>query len=63
MKAALGDFPLAIASGITPDNVADYLPFSDCYLVATGIGRSFEEFDPQLVKRLVQNVRAFDGED
>ena len=60
MKAALGDFPLAIASGITPDNVLDYLPHSDCYLVATGIGSSFEELDPVLVNRLIANVRAYD---
>ena len=62
MKAALGDFPLAIASGITPDNVQDYLPYSDCYLVATGIGSSFEDLDPALVKRLVETVRAYDAE-
>ena len=34
---ALGDLPLAIAGGIIPENVRDYLPISDCYLVATGI--------------------------
>lgn len=62
MKEALGDFPLAIASGITPDNVRDYLPCSDCYLVATGISRSFEELDPVLVKRLVETVRTYDAE-
>jgi len=62
MKEALGDFPLAIASGITPDNVTDYLPCSDCYLVATGISRTFEELDPALVKALVDKVREYDGE-
>jgi len=62
MKEALGDFPLAIASGITPDNVVGYLPYSDCYLVATGIGRSFDELDPILATRLVQNVREYDAD-
>ena len=61
MKQALGDFPLAIASGITPANVRDYLSCSDCYLVATGIGKSFEELDPVLVKRLIDTVRDYDG--
>ena len=61
MKDAMGDFPLAIASGITPDNVTDYLPCSDCYLVATGISRSFEELDPKLLKSLVDRVREYDG--
>jgi hypothetical protein len=60
MKAALGDLPLAIASGITPENVRDYLPISDCYLVATGIGDSFEELNPGRVGALVDVVREWD---
>jgi len=35
MKEAIGDFPLAIASGITPENVDSYLPYVDCFLVAS----------------------------
>jgi predicted TIM-barrel enzyme len=62
MKAALGDFPLAIASGITPENVSQYLPCSDCYLVATGISRSFEWLDRNRVQALVQKVREYDGD-
>ena len=62
MKAALGDFPLAIASGIAPDNIHEYLPCSDCYLVATGIGKTFEELDPVLVRTLVALVRTHDQE-
>jgi len=61
MKLGLRDYPLAIASGITPDNVGDYLPYSDCYLVATGISRSFEDLDPLLTRRLVEIVRVYDG--
>ena len=61
MKAALGDLPLAIASGITPENVRDYLPISDCYLVATGIGDSFEELNPSKVAALVGAVREWDA--
>jgi len=60
MKAALGDLPLAIASGITPENVRHYLPISDCYLVATGIGDSFEELNPVRVGALVDAVREWD---
>lgn len=61
MKEALGDFPLAIASGITPDNVEDYLPHSDCYLVATGISQSFTALDPELLQRLISRVRDYDA--
>lgn len=59
MKQALAGTPLGIASGITPENVCDYLPHADCFLVATGISRSFTELDPPLVQALVQRVAAF----
>ncbi len=61
MKEALGDFPLAIASGITPDNVVDYMPFADCFLVATGISKNFTELDPLLIKKLVKKVVNYSG--
>lgn len=60
MKQALGDHPLAIASGITPENVGDYLDSADCFLVATGISKSFEELDPARVSALVQVIRRAD---
>lgn len=59
MKKALGDAPLAIASGITPENVGDYLPHADIFLVATGISRSFTELDPVQTRSLVAIVRSF----
>ena len=51
---------MAIASGIRPDNVDDYLPYSDCYLVATGISGSFEYLDLGLAKELIATVRKYD---
>lgn len=60
MKSALGAFPLAIASGITPENVRDYLPFSDCYLVATGISDSFVKINPGRLRDLLNTVRTWD---
>jgi hypothetical protein len=61
MKSALGTVPLAIASGVTPANVSDYLPVVDCCLVASGISVSFDALDPHLTRALVQRVRAFSG--
>lgn len=61
MKEALGGMPLAIASGITPENVGAYLPHADSFLVATGISRSFTDLDPGRVRLLVDQVRAFAG--
>jgi hypothetical protein len=57
MKQSIGSFPLAIASGITPGNVRQYLDISDCFLVATGISRSWSELDPERVASLVSQVR------
>jgi len=56
MKQALGPRPLAIASGITPANIGEYLPIADAFLVATGISRSFTELDPALVREAVRRV-------
>jgi predicted TIM-barrel enzyme len=59
MKQALGEHPLAIASGVTPENVGDYLPHADCFLMATGISYTFEELDPARLRDLVRVVRAW----
>lgn len=53
MKRVLGEAPLAIASGITPENVREYVPHVDCLLVATGIARSFHEIDPAKLDALL----------
>jgi len=58
MKSSIGSFPLAIASGITPENVHQYIEFADCFLVATGISHSWTELDPKRVESLVAKVHA-----
>jgi predicted TIM-barrel enzyme len=59
MKEAIGSHPLALASGVTPENVTDYLAWVDCFLVATGISYTFEELDPGRVADLVEVVRTW----
>ncbi len=59
IRRAAGDFPLAVASGITPENVVDYLPYVDAFLVATGISRDFYNLEPVKVEALVRRVRDF----
>lgn len=57
MKSAIGDHPLAIASGITPRNVKDY-SMADCFIVATSLLKpGTEYFDVDKMKRLVDGVR------
>ena len=62
MKRELGDFPLAIASGITPANVKQFLPFVDCLFVATCISSSWDELDRVLVRDLMAWVRNYQSE-
>jgi uncharacterized protein len=58
MKEAIGEHPLGIASGISPENVHQYLEIADCFLVATSLLRSgTEDFDKERVKALVTAVR------
>ncbi|HEY5600929.1 MAG TPA: BtpA/SgcQ family protein [Patescibacteria group bacterium] len=58
MKKAMGDFPLAIASGVSPQNVEQFLDHADCFLVATSLLKpNAEEFDPGKVKDLVEIVQ------
>lgn len=54
-----GDTPLALASGVTPDNVALYGRLVDAVLVATGVNvpGDFYNIDPGRLRRLVSRAR------
>jgi len=55
LRLAIGpDAPLAIASGITPDNARFYLPSVTHILVSTGVSASFHEFDPARLRALAE---------
>ena len=58
-RLGLGDAPLALASGVTPDNAARYGRDVDCFLVATGINRDrdFYNIDPARLKALLAVTR------
>lgn len=51
-----GSHRLAVASGVTPANVALQLPYCDWFLVATGISKSGTDLDPTLVKELADRI-------
>jgi predicted TIM-barrel enzyme len=60
MRRGMGERgALALASGVTEENVADYLPYVDAYLVGTGIEKDFGVLDPGKVARLHRLVAAF----
>lgn len=52
MKESIGESPLAIASGITVENIEHFLPFVDCFMVATGISHDFHNLDSQKVAEI-----------
>jgi len=58
-RLGLGDAPLALASGVTPDNAARYGRDVDCFLVATGINRDgdFYNIDPARLENLLAVTR------
>ncbi|MGL5010264.1 MAG: BtpA/SgcQ family protein [Paracoccaceae bacterium] len=58
-RAALGQAPLALASGITPENAAAFAGDVDCFLVATGINRpgDFYTIDPSRLAALMDVTR------
>ncbi len=57
IRDAVGNFPIAVASGITADNISQYVDLVDCFLVASGISRSFTELDEKKVKYLVKSMK------
>jgi hypothetical protein len=59
MKAAIGETPLALASGITPANIGLFLPSTTYFLVATGISSDEHRLDPQLCSELMARVRTW----
>lgn len=59
-REAIGAAPLAIASGITPDNAERYCADVDCFLVATGINHDgdFYNIDPVRLAALLDVTRS-----
>ena len=57
-RAAIGDRPMALASGISPDNAHDYADV-DCFMVATGINEpgNFYDIDPTRLGALMSITR------
>lgn len=60
-RDAIGPAPLALASGITPENAAQYCGLVDCFLVATGINHpdDFYNIDPARLDALLTITRTY----
>ena len=51
--------PVAIASGIDENNIEQFLPYVEYYLVATGISKNWHELDPDKLKKLQDIITDF----
>ena len=51
---------LGIASGITPENVSEYLPFVDDFLVATGISDDEHNLNREKLSTLNQTIASYE---
>ncbi|MEM8862218.1 MAG: BtpA/SgcQ family protein [Chloroflexota bacterium] len=59
IKQTINEIPLAIASGITAENVTNFLPWVDYFLVATGISQTFYHLDQQKITELAQIIHRY----
>jgi predicted TIM-barrel enzyme len=60
MRRGVGDgAAIALASGVTADNVGAYLPYVDAYLVGTGIESGFGVLDATKTNALANVIAAF----
>lgn len=58
MSKALRGGNLAIASGITPDNVLTFAPYLSHILVATGVSKNEHDFEFELLCQLMGKIRS-----
>lgn len=57
IREAIGpNASLALASGVTPDNVHQFTPFITDILVSTGVSCDFHHFDEKLLEKLMAQV-------
>lgn len=58
VRAGVGTAAVGLASGATPENVADYLDLVDVFLVATGVSDTFTELNQDLLTEFVATVHS-----
>lgn len=58
LRKGLGEHALALASGITPQNVQIYMPYVQAFLIGTGIEKSFGVLDPRKIDSLLRAMEA-----
>lgn len=57
LRAGLGDHAMALASGVTPENVQIYMPYVQAFLVGTGIEQQLGVLDPAKIEALLKAMQ------
>ena len=57
LRAGLGNHAMALASGVTPENVQIYMPYVQAFLVGTGIEQRLGVIDPAKVEALLKAMQ------
>jgi hypothetical protein len=60
MREAIPGAAMGLASGVTPENASQFLPYVDAFLVASGIELSFGVLDPEKTKALAEVIHGFE---
>lgn len=58
MRESIPGVPLGLASGVTPENVAGFLPYVEAYLVASGIEERFGVLNSARTKALADAIHS-----
>ena len=59
LRAGLGDHAMALASGVTPENVRSYMPYVQAFLVGTGIEKQLGVLDPAKIEALMKAMQRY----
>jgi len=62
MRSRLHNHPLAVASGMAPDNVEQFMPYVTHFLVATGVSLDFHHFHKQNLESFINIVHGITEE-
>jgi len=61
LREGLGTAPLALASGVSLENIETYLPLVDAFLVASSIEDDFGVFNEHRIMELAETIRNYDA--
>lgn len=59
IKKLAGDYPVGLASGISAENIHEYIPHTDISIVATAISNDYRNLNPQKVAELAKKIEEY----